>query len=198
MGGALLNDLSTFRGAEGRACSAFLRTGCALSIFALGTLLSERITGCCARGRAVSLLITGAVAAGDPLLFSLRSASCLFTGLLLFALFVLAAGRCGVTRSLLPVAGACRKFLEGLAVFGLLTVPLVRLSVARPDGFRGETAPWLLILLSEGRALLFAFRPALLSEGRALSNLLTGADCALLLYDTGLRLSLVTTSLRLL
>jgi hypothetical protein len=78
--------------------------------------------------------------------------------------------------------------------------PFSRLPEVRPDGVRGETLPWLL-LLSEGRvlfALLFTTRPEVRSEGRALPTLLTGADCAFLLYDTGLRLSLVTTSLRLL
>lgn len=192
-----LEDLSTLcSGAEGRTCPTFLCAGWALSLTARGTRLSAGTAGCCTWGRTASLLITGA---GDVLVLSLRSANGLLP-VLLFALPVAGDRRPEGTRLLPDDEGACWKFLEGLVVLGLLTFPFSRLPEVRPEGLRGETVPWLL-LLSEGRAwfvLLFPTRPEVLSEGRALPTLLTGAGCVLLLYDTGRRLSLVTTSLRLL
>jgi hypothetical protein len=185
--GLLVAGLCTLCGAEERgACSTFLRTGCDLSLIVLGALLCEERTAgcCCVCVRTVPGLAT---VEGCVLVLSLRSANCLLTSLLLPAL-VLAEGRCVVARSLLPEAERSVKVLEGLDVAPLL------LPEIRPDELRGEPEP--LSLITEGREDVFALLVTFLSEGLALLNLLTGADCAFLLYDTALRLSLVTTSLR--
>ena len=97
-----------------------------------------------------------------------------------------------VIRSLLPEEERSVKVREGLDV---ALLPALLLPEIRPDELRGEAEPEPLSLITEGREAVFAFLLTFLSEGLALLNLLTGAD-AFLLYDTALRVSLVTTSLR--
>jgi len=91
---------------------------------------------------------------------------------------VLAEGRCVLTGSLLPEAERSLNVLEGLDVALFASV---RLFEIRPEELRGEADPEPLSLITEGREELFAFLVTFLSEGLALSNLLTGADCAFLL-----------------
>ena len=196
LGEALLfEDLPTLCGAEerGGAGLTFLRTGCDLPVIVFGALLCEERTAgcCCVCERTVPCLLTEEDR--DVLVLSLRSASCLLT-LLLLAL-VLADGRCVATRSLLPEAERSLKVLERLDT-ALLFSALLLLPEMRPDELRGEAEPAPLSLITEGREDVFAFLDTFLSEGLALLNLLTGADCVFLLYDTDLRLSRVTTSLR--
>ena len=159
----------------------------------MGALLcDERTAGGCVCEETVPRLVTEEE--DGVLVLSLRSANCLLT-LLLFPVLVIEEGRCVVTRLLLPEAERSVKVLEGLDVARLLSA-LLLLPEIRPDELRGEVEPEPLSLITEGREEVFAFLVTFLSEGLALLSLLTGADCAFLLYDTALRLSLVTTSRR--